>query len=219
MSEIQGVDSFSTEPYKGDSASVEYPLKRTLDILLGTLVILVSTPLWLLFSIAIRLEDGAPVFYGQKRVGKNGQVFAILKFRTLLKTADQGVSSWQVPGQKWVTKVGGLLRQTALDELPQVLSILKGDMSFVGPRAMPVEEFDRFKGKIQGLEQRFMTRPGLTGLAQVYGKATRNVHTKLRYDLLYIKNQSLWLDIKLIAMSFWITFQGRWEDRPNKSKD
>lgn len=219
MSDIQGVDSFSTETNEVDFGPVEYPFKRTLDLVLGALVILVSTPLWVLFSIAIRLEDGAPVFYGQKRVGKNGQIFAILKFRTLLKTADQGVSSWQVPGPKWVTKVGGLLRQTALDELPQVLSILKGDMSFVGPRAMPVEEFERFKGKIQGLEQRFLTRPGLTGLAQVYGKATRDVHAKLRYDLLYIKNQSLWLDTKLIAMSFWITFQGKWEDRAKKSKD
>ena len=217
MAEMHGVDSFSTETNEVSSGPVEYPLKRTLDLVLGALVILVSTPLWLLFPIVIKLEDGDSVFYRQKRVGKNGQIFAILKFRTLQKTADQGVSSWQVPGQQWVTKVGGLLRRTALDELPQVLSILKGDMSFVGPRAMPVEEFEIFKGKIRGLEQRLLTRPGLTGIAQVYGKATRNVRAKLRYDLLYIKKQSLWLDLKLVAMSFWITFRGKWEDQEKKS--
>jgi len=158
----------------------------------------------------------ARFFYRQRRIGKDGRVFDVLKFRTLLQNADQTVRPWMSPGGQWVTRVGGFLRSTALDELPQLLNILKGEMSFVGPRAMPLDEFEDFKRKISGLEQRLMVLPGLTGFAQVYGKATRDPRKKLRYDLLYIKNQSLWLDIKLILLSFWITFRGKWESRNRK---
>jgi len=192
------------------------PLKKTLDSLLSLLGIFVSAPLWILFPIAIKIEDRGPIFYRQRRIGKDSRVFDVLKFRTLLQNADQTVRPWMSPDGQWVTRVGGFLRSTALDELPQLLNILKGEMSFVGPRAMPLNEFEDFKAKIPALEQRLMVRPGLTGLAQVYGNATRDARKKLRYDLLYIKNQSFWLDLKLIALSFWITFRGKWESRAKK---
>lgn len=193
------------------AASDGYWLKRPLDILLAGLGLLLSAPLWLLFAVAIKLEDRGPVFYGQRRVGRNTRKFAILKFRTLVQNADQVVRPWQNPDRAMVTRVGSLLRRTALDELPQLWNILVGDMSFVGPRAMPVDEFERFRVTHPRLAERFDARPGLTGLAQVYGKATRDVRKKLRFDLLYIGRQSLWLDVKLVVLSFWITFRARWE--------
>jgi len=116
-----------------------------------------------------------------------------------------------VPGDAWVTRVGGVLRRTAMDELPQILNILKGDMSVVGPRAMPVDEFETYKTTMPNLQRRLEVRPGLTGIAQVYGKATRDVRTKLRYDLLYVKSHTSLLDLKLVALSFWISLCGKWE--------
>ncbi len=216
MAQIKTLDAISGATDGVSSDPVEYSLKRSVDFILAALAIFISAPLWLVFSIAIKLEDGGPVFYRQKRVGKNGKVFTVFKFRTLLQNADQVVRPWMNPDQKWVTRIGGLLRRTALDELPQVLNILSGDMSFVGPRAMPVNEFQSFRGKILGLERRLWVRPGLTGIAQVYGKATRDARAKLRYDLIYIQNQALLLDLKLIFLSFWITFRGRWESRGRK---
>ncbi len=208
---MKALDAIYAATDRVSSDPVEYTLKRSLDFILAALAIFISAPLWLVFSIAIKLEDGGPVFYRQKRVGKNGKSFTVFKFRTLVQNADQVVRPWMSPDQKWVTRIGRLLRRTALDELPQVLNILKGDMSFVGPRAMPVDEFESFRAKVLGLEQRLYVRPGLTGIAQVYGKATRDARAKLGYDLIYIQNQSLWLDLKLIMLSFWITFRGKWE--------
>jgi lipopolysaccharide/colanic/teichoic acid biosynthesis glycosyltransferase/GT2 family glycosyltransferase len=189
----------------------EYPLKRAFDIFLSLSALIISIPLWIIFPIAIKFEDGGPIFYRQRRIGKHGRDFNILKFRTLRQGADKEVHPWMNPGQQWVTTIGRILRQTALDELPQVLNILYGDMSFVGPRAMPLDEFEALRDKIFGLDRRLAIKPGLTGIAQVYGKATRNARKKLKYDLLYIKRQSFGLDLKLIALSFLNTFQGRWE--------
>lgn len=186
-------------------------IKRSFDFVLAALGLAVSTPLWALFAIAVKLEDGGPVFYRQMRVGQNGRVFPVLKFRTLHQNADKSVRPWMAPGEEWVTRVGVFLRRTALDELPQILNILSGDMSFVGPRAMPVSEFESFKETVPGLSRRLQVRPGLTGIAQVYGKATRNIRAKLRYDLLYVSKQSFPLDLKLILLSVLTTFRGRWE--------
>jgi len=193
-------------------------LKRILDIVLSSLGLIISIPLWIIFSVAIKMEDGGPILYHQKRIGKDGRVFHVFKFRTLVQNADQVVQPWINPGEQWVTWVGRFLRSTALDELPQLLNILKGDMSFVGPRAMPLQEFEDFKERIPELKCRLLVAPGLTGLAQVYGNATRDVRKKIRYDLLYIKNQSILLDLKLILFSFWITFRGGWEAAEMKSK-
>lgn len=186
-------------------------MKRGFDFTLAALGLAMSAPLWALIAIAVRLEDGGPVFYRQMRVGQKGRVFPVLKFRTLRQDADKTVRPWMAPGEEWVTRVGVFLRRTAMDELPQILNILRGDMSFVGPRAMPVSEFETFKEEIPGLSRRLEARPGLTGIAQVYGKATRNIRAKLRYDLLYVGKQSFLLDIQLILLSVLITLRGRWE--------
>ena len=126
-------------------------------------------------------------------------------------------------GDSRVTRVGRVLRATALDELPQLWNIFKGDMSFVGPRALLPEEIEVHGSekpmaleKIPGYEERHRVRPGLTGLAQIYADRDIPRKYKFRYDLLYIKKQSFWLDLKLIALSFWITSRGKWEHRGRK---
>jgi len=179
--------------------------------LFSSVGLLVSAPLWVVFAVAIKAEDGGPVFYRQTRVGHGGHRFQVLKFRTLRVKADEVVRPWMVPDGTWVTRVGRLLRRTALDELPQILNIARGDMSVVGPRAMPVDEFEANRATMPSLEHRLAVRPGLTGIAQVYGKATRDVKTKLRYDLLYVRSHTFLLDLKLVALSFWISLCGSWE--------
>jgi lipopolysaccharide/colanic/teichoic acid biosynthesis glycosyltransferase len=192
-------------------------MKRLFDIFLSSIGLLLSSPLWSLFSLAIWLEDRGSIFYTQERVGKNGRVFKALKFRSMISDAEKHTGAvWASENDPRITKVGRILRATAMDELPQLWNIFKGDMSFVGPRAERPELVEQFARKIKNYHDRFLVTPGLTGLAQVYGSYDTPPHQKLRYDLLYIKNQSFLLDLKLIFLSFWITFRGKWESRKRK---
>jgi lipopolysaccharide/colanic/teichoic acid biosynthesis glycosyltransferase len=198
--------------------------KRLFDVPLAALGLLASAPLWPSVALAIKLDDGGPVFYGQHRVGRGGRAFKSWKFRSMVPDSDARFGPLQArSGDSRVTRVGRLLRATALDELPQLWNIFKGDMSFVGPRALVPEEIEVHGNaalvpleKIPGYEERHRVRPGLTGLAQIYADRDIPRRSKFRYDLLYIKNESLWLDLKLIALSFWITFRGKWEHRGQK---
>jgi len=220
-------------------------VKRAFDIALSSMGIVLSTPVWILISLAILLEDGLPIFYTQERKGRRGRIFRAIKFRSMVKNAEEGIGPVQATeNDPRTTKVGKILRATAMDELPQLINILKGDMSFVGPRALrPVEieigEWENeqraeSKGqrvhnskwdkdyeavpleKIPGYHERHAIRPGLTGLAQVYLPTDAPRPDKFRYDLLYIKKQSFFLDLKLILLSFLITFKGKWESRGKK---
>jgi len=194
-------------------------LKRALDVGLAGLGLLGSAPLWLAIALAIKLDDGGPVFYAQPRVGQGGRRFTSLKFRSMIADADARFGPRQAGRRdSRVTRVGVLLRATALDELPQLWNILKGDMSVVGPRALlPAEIEVGGNGEpvpletIPGYEARHRVRPGLTGVAQVYASRSLPRRQKFRFDLLYIRKQSLWLDVKLIILSFWITARGKWE--------
>jgi lipopolysaccharide/colanic/teichoic acid biosynthesis glycosyltransferase len=198
--------------------------KRLFDLPLAALGFLASAPLWPFVALAIKLDDGGPVFYSQHRVGREGYWFKSWKFRSMIPDSDQHFGPLQAKsGDSRVTRVGRVLRATALDELPQLWNILKGDMSFVGPRALLPEEIEVNGNeepialeKIPGYEERHRVRPGLTGLAQVYADRDIPRKYKFRYDLLYIKKQSFWLDLKLIALSFWITFRAKWEYRGRK---
>lgn len=199
-------------------------LKRLFDIGLSLIGLIGSSPLWVLFSLAILLEDGWPIFYLQERVGKNGRIFKAIKFRSMIKDAEKESGPIQaVENDPRVTKIGRILRATAMDELPQLVNILKGDMSFVGPRALRPKEKE-VRGnpealdikKVPGYYERLAVRPGLTGMAQVYLPTDALRSEKFRYDLMYIKNRSFLLDLKLIFLSFWITFRGKWESREKK---
>ncbi|MEW6068083.1 MAG: sugar transferase [Nitrospirota bacterium] len=199
-------------------------LKRLFDILLSSIGMILSSPLWIIFSLMIKLEDRGPIFYTQERVGKQGRVFNALKFRSMIKDAEKDVGPVQAKeNDPRVTKAGRILRATAMDELPQLINILKGDMSFVGPRALRPDELEvRGNPEVLDIEdiplykERITVCPGLTGLAQVYLPSDAPRKDKFRYDLLYIKKQSLLLDIKLILLSFYITFRGKWEHRGTK---
>ncbi|MBI2873264.1 MAG: sugar transferase [Chloroflexi bacterium] len=188
--------------------------KRPLDLAILLFAHLLLLPLWallwLLIPLAVLLDDGRPIFYRQRRVGQGGRIFHALKFRTMVRNADTIGPAWTSPRDPRLTRVGRLLRGTALDELPQVVNILRGDMSFVGPRALAQDEFDLLKETVPGFEQRCAVRPGLTGLAQVHGDRADS-RQKLEYDLQYIQGMGLWVDLRLVLLSGWITLRGTWE--------
>lgn len=190
----------------------EYFLKRPFDLILALFGIIISFPLWIAAAVLIWLADRGPVFYAQKRIGKNRKLFTIYKFRSMIKDAEKNtgvvLASQNDPR---ITRVGRFLRISAMDELPQLLSIFKGDMSFVGPRPERPELVEQFKQMIPEYEARFAVKPGLTGLAQVRGRYNTAVRYKLKYDLFYIRKRNFYLDLKLIILSFWNTLLGKWE--------
>jgi lipopolysaccharide/colanic/teichoic acid biosynthesis glycosyltransferase len=195
--------------------------KRVFDIFVSGIGLILSSWLWALIWIAIVIEDGCPIFIRQKRIGKHGRFFYSLKFRSMIKhTLDDKVIHQAIENDPRITKVGRILRKTALDELPQLLNIFRGEMSFVGPRALLPSEIEVCSnGKcihiydIPGYEKRIEIRPGLTGIAQVYAARDITRRHKFKYDLLYIKKMNVFLDIKLILLSFLVTFTGNWEKR------
>jgi lipopolysaccharide/colanic/teichoic acid biosynthesis glycosyltransferase len=199
-------------------------VKRPFDVLVSAVGLALSAPAWLLLALAIKLEDGGPVFYAQERVGRRGVHFRSLKFRSMIADSDRRFGPLQArSGDKRVTRVGRVIRVTGLDELPQLWSIFRGDMSWVGPRALLPEEIE-VKGSgervrlrdVPGFEARHAVRPGLTGLAQVFAPRDVTRRNKFRYDLLYIRRWSFWLDVKLFVLSCWISVRGRWEHRGRK---
>ena len=189
-------------------------MKRFFDFTLASVGMTVFGPLGLLFALLVKAEDGGPIFYTQERWGKGGKKFKVYKFRTMVPKADQ---RWGLkPAQEndvRITKIGNFLRQTAMDELPQLFNIWEGDMSFVGPRALAVEEVGL---AVPGFRERHQIRPGLTGPAQVYAPRDASLEEKFRYDLKYVQTQTFWEDLKLIFLSIGITFRGRWESREKK---
>ena len=198
--------------------------KRLLDMSLSGVGLLLSSPLWALLAAAIKLEDGGPIFYGQERVGEGGRVFHAFKFRSMIPDAEARVGALQASRHDpRVTRVGRLMRATAMDELPQLWNIFVGDMSFVGPRALRPGEIEaRGDGShekledVPGFAERHSIRPGLTGVAQIFAPRDIARRNKFRYDRVYIRRRGFGLDLRLIALSFWITFRGRWEHRGDK---
>jgi lipopolysaccharide/colanic/teichoic acid biosynthesis glycosyltransferase len=199
-------------------------VKRAFDVCVSGVGLLFSAPLWVLIAILIKLEGGGPVFYRQVRVGRFGARFNSWKFRSMASNSDRRFGPLQAKAaDARITRVGRLLRATAMDELPQLWNIIRGDMSFVGPRALlPVEIEVTGVGaavpieQVPGYEARHRVTPGLTGVAQIYADRDIPRRQKFRYDLLYIRRQSFWLDLRLVLLSFWITAHGTWERRGRK---
>ena len=215
-----------TVPHRPQACAIlSYPMdrrwqpvsKRALDLLLSSIGLVLSAPLWALFALAIKLEDGGPVFYRQPRVGHWGREFVALKLRTMAPDAEKIMGpTYAVLDDPRVTRVGRLLRATALDELPQLIQIFRGEMSFVGPRPERPEFVSRYKEELPAYEKRLQVPPGLTGLAQIYGHYNTSPRAKLRFDLLYVQRSSFWLDVKLILLSFGISLRGSWQVRGRK---
>jgi len=226
MEEIKNAITYTVQYETGRPAELgRLPsAKRAFDFIVAGFGLLGSLPLWGVVAVAIKWEDGGPVFFRDERVGQSGRVFSVLKFRTMVPDADRLFGPKQAgENDPRITRVGNLLRSTALDELPQLWNIFKGDMSFVGPRALAPKEIEvNGNGATVPIElipryrERHQVKPGLTGLAQIYAPRDILRQQKFRYDLIYIRNQRLWLDLKLIALSFWITFRGKWEYRGKK---
>jgi lipopolysaccharide/colanic/teichoic acid biosynthesis glycosyltransferase len=193
-------------------------LKRTFDIVLAALGLLVWFPVAAVIALLVKLTDGGPVFYNQPRVGRDGRVFVAYKFRSMVPDAERETGPVRAAvNDPRVTPVGRVLRATALDELPQLWNILRGDMSFVGPRPLRPGEADARDDRvvplsaIAGYDARHRVRPGLTGLAQVHASRHLSRAGKFRLDLLYVKRMSFWLDLSLIARSIAMTLRARWE--------
>jgi lipopolysaccharide/colanic/teichoic acid biosynthesis glycosyltransferase len=227
MESMQPSSSVLSQPGTVRGRSVAAPkmkeplLKRPFDALLSGLGLLLSAPIWGLIAFAIKLEDGGPVFFRQERWGQGKRPIRVYKFRTMIPNADRTVQAAEKDPR--ITGVGRILRATALDEMPQLLNIWKGEMSFVGPRALPMNErqvredgLELSDEQIPGFAERLHVRPGLTGVAQIWAPRDVPRRHKFKYDLFYLKKQSFWLDLKLIALSFWITFRARWEVRGQK---
>jgi lipopolysaccharide/colanic/teichoic acid biosynthesis glycosyltransferase len=199
-------------------------MKRAFDVVLSGVGLLASLPVWLILAVIIKLEDGGPVFFRQERVGEAGQPFEALKFRSMIPDAEATIGARQaIEHDPRVTRIGRFMRAAALDELPQLWNIFRGDMSFVGPRALRPGEIEvAGEGRLVALEdvpgfrERCVVRPGLTGIAQIYAPRDIPRRQKFRYDRLYIRKQRFDLDVRLIAVSFWITFRGTWEVRGRK---
>lgn len=203
--------------------------KRLFDLTLSGAGLLASLPLWGVIAAAVKLEDGGSVFFRDLRVGQGGRLFTALKFRTMVPDADGRFGPRQaIEDDPRVTRIGRVLRATAMDELPQLWNIFRGELSFVGPRALRLGEIEvrgsRYGGRasvaplerIPGYRQRHSVQPGLTGIAQIFADRDIPSHQKFRYDLLYIRRRNFWLDLRLVAISFWVTFRGRWEVRGTK---
>ena len=199
-------------------------MKRAFDVALSAAGLVVSLPLWVLFAAAVKMEDGGPVFFTQERVGLNGRIFRALKFRSMIPDAEARTGPVQASAHDpRITRVGGFLRATAMDELPQLWNIFVGDMSFVGPRPLRPGEVDVMGDghvvalkDIRGYEDRHRVRPGLTGLAQIYAPRDLPRAGKFRLDCFYLKRAGFCLDLKLLLLSFWITGRGKWEARDSK---
>jgi lipopolysaccharide/colanic/teichoic acid biosynthesis glycosyltransferase len=170
--------------------------------------------LWIVIPVLIWLEDHGPVFYGQDRMGKDGKIFHVLKFRTMVPNAEAMTGAvWAVENDPRITVVGRWLRSSALDELPQVLNILRGDMSFVGPRAERPELHAQFAERDPLFAQRIRIRPGLTGVAQVNGSYDLPPEEKIKYDLQYMRIMSRWVDTRLMLASVVNTLLRRWDHK------
>ena len=199
-----------------ERSGVYQAVKRLFDILASLAALAVLSPLFLVIAILILSEDGRPVFYKHTRVGKGGKTFQMYKFRTMYQdrrivlTPEQQVElqqEFKLENDPRVTRIGSKLRMSSLDELPQLLNILKGDMSFVGPRPERAYFYDQFEQYIPEFRNRLAAVPGLTGWAQINGyRGDTSIRKRIEYDIYYIENWSIGLDIKIIFLTFFKGF-------------
>lgn len=206
-SDIIFLDGFSHAVLKSYS-------KRAFDIFASSLLLGLASPVILLAAAAVYLESGGrdPIFYRQDRVGRNGRIFPVIKFRSMRVDAEKHGAQWARKNDPRVTAIGGFLRKTRIDELPQLFNVFRGDMSFVGPRPERPQFVEELTTQIPYFAMRHRVNPGITGWAQVsypYGASLRDAKEKLQYDLYYIKNYSLFLDLTIIFQTIQVVLWGQ----------
>lgn len=181
---------------------------RVLDIIIGIVGLVISIPILIIFGIMIKKEDGGPIFYKQDRLGKDGKVIFIYKLRSMRVDAEKNGAVWAEKNDPRITKVGRFIRKTRIDEIPQFLNILKGEMSIIGPRPERPTLTMEFNEKIPGFINRLVVKPGLTGYAQVNGGYDISPEDKIKDDLYYIRNRSLFLDLGILLKTIKVVLTG-----------
>lgn len=181
---------------------------RVLDIMIGIVGLVISIPILIIFGIMIKKEDGGPIFYKQDRLGKDGKVIFIYKLRSMRVDAEKNGAVWAEKNDPRITKVGRFIRKTRIDEIPQFLNILKGEMSIIGPRPERPTLTMEFNEKIPGFINRLVVKPGLTGYAQVNGGYDISPEDKIKDDLYYIRNRSLFLDLGILLKTVKVVLTG-----------
>ena len=186
-------------------------MRRVFDLLAAAGVLVVSLPLWPLIALVIKIDSKGPVFYAQKRVGKEDRVFLLIKFRSMIKNAEEHGAVWAGENDWRITRTGKVLRRCHLDELPQLINVIKGEMNLVGPRPERPEFVAELKRLIPDFGRRHQVKPGLTGWAQVnfpYASSPEESKKKLEYDLYYIRNRNVLFDIKILLKTVRKLFAG-----------
>jgi sugar transferase (PEP-CTERM system associated) len=196
------------------ASTLQRALERGFDVIASLALLILATPLMLLALVAIKLEDGlrAPVLYRQRRVGRYSECFDVLKFRSMSVDAEKDGAVWAVQNDPRVTRVGAFMRKTRIDELPQLFNVLRGDMSFVGPRPERPEFVEQLEQKIPYYRERHTVKPGITGWAQLcypYGSSEKDALEKLQYDLYYVKNRSLMFDLAILVQTVEVVLWGK----------
>ncbi|MBA4602995.1 sugar transferase [Thermoactinomyces mirandus] len=186
-----------------------YPFfKRSFEIVFSIALLLFTLPVLVLTMIAIKLESPGSVFYKQERVGLNGKKFNIIKLRSMRSDAEKNGPQWASRNDPRVTRVGKFIRKTRIDELPQLINILRGDMSLIGPRPERPVFTEQFDKEIPGFKKRLLVKPGLTGWAQVNGGYEATPAEKFEMDMYYIQNQSFKIDMQILLRTVWVVVSG-----------
>jgi exopolysaccharide biosynthesis polyprenyl glycosylphosphotransferase len=184
-------------------------IKRILDFISSFLGLLISSPIVLLFIILIKLESGGPTFFLQERVGLNGKYFKVIKLRSMYLDAEKNGAQWAEKNDPRVTKIGAFIRKTRIDELPQLINVIRGEMSLIGPRPERPIFTAKFNEEIPGFVSRLQVKPGLTGWAQINGGYDISPYEKFQLDRYYIRNMSFLLDLIIIFKTFVVCLTGK----------
>jgi sugar transferase (PEP-CTERM system associated) len=196
-----------------DQGALRTSIKRVFDIVASLILLVATIPVMLLAALCILIEDGWPIFYWQERVGKGGETYLVAKFRSMFKDAEkEGKPQWAASDDPRVTRVGKFIRKMRIDELPQIINVLKGEMSFVGPRPERPHFVDILSAQVPYYNMRHSIKPGITGWAQVrypYGSSVEDAIEKLQYDLYYVKNHSLFLDFIILIDTVGVVLLGK----------
>jgi lipopolysaccharide/colanic/teichoic acid biosynthesis glycosyltransferase len=188
-------------------------IKRGLDLILAIIGLIIGSPLLILAAIFIKIDSRGPIVYQQNRVGRRGKIFKIYKLRTMRLDAEKGTGAvWAKRNDPRITEIGKFLRKTRIDEIPQLINVLKGEMSIVGPRPERPEMVVDFKKLICDYEKRLIVKPGITGLSQIYNRydeTIADVRKKVKYDLLYIRKMCLWVEMRILAQTVFVVFTGK----------
>jgi sugar transferase (PEP-CTERM system associated) len=178
--------------------------KRAFDIIVSVLFLAFTLPITLIAAILVRLDSPGPIFYRQERVGQNGQTFTLMKFRSMRADAESGGPQWAAQNDARITRMGEFIRQTRIDEIPQIINVLRGDMSFIGPRPERPFFVESLSRHVPYYRERHRMKPGITGWAQInypYGASIADAKEKMSYDLYYLKNFTIFLDVLILLQT------------------